>query len=87
MSVFYKDAAGHIFHTYSSYGRGLDMLIGAYNWLDLAPKGRGEDGLTPPMSWVRHHDNYGEEHPVEAKAVHVQPAKTEPSCCANDEHA
>src|SRR6266851_3873676 len=39
-SVFYKDGAGSIFHTYSSYGRGLDMLIGAYNWLDLAPKGR-----------------------------------------------
>src|SRR6266568_9020412 len=44
-SVFYKDAAGNIFHTYSSYARGLDILIGAYNWLDLTPKGRDEEGL------------------------------------------
>src|SRR5713101_2689670 len=57
-SVFYKDAAGNVFHTYSSYGRGLDMLIGAYNWLDLAPKGRDEAGLAHTMAWVRHHDKY-----------------------------
>ena len=49
-SVFYKNAAGEVFHTYSSYGRGLDMLIGAYNFLDLAPKGRDEDGL--PTAWL-----------------------------------
>lgn len=57
-SVFTKDAAGDIFHTYSTYGRGLDMLIGAYNFLDLVPKGRDEDGLDFSMSWVRHHDRY-----------------------------
>jgi predicted dithiol-disulfide oxidoreductase (DUF899 family) len=57
-SVFYKDAAGNIFHTYSSYGRGLDILIGAYNWLDLVPKGRDEEGLKHGMAWVRHHDKY-----------------------------
>ena len=44
-SVFRKNAAGEVFHTYSSYGRGLDILIGAYNFLDLAPKGRDEAGL------------------------------------------
>jgi predicted dithiol-disulfide oxidoreductase (DUF899 family) len=57
-SVFYKDQAGNIFHTYSSYGRGLDILIGAYNWLDLMPKGRDEEGLPHGMAWVRHHDKY-----------------------------
>ena len=57
-SVFYKAAAGDIFHTYSAYARGCDILLGAYNWLDLAPKGRDEDGLGFTMAWVRHHDRY-----------------------------
>lgn len=59
-SAFYKDAQGSVFHTYSSYARGLDLMIGAYNWLDIAPKGRDEDGLKHTMSWVRHHDKYDE---------------------------
>jgi predicted dithiol-disulfide oxidoreductase (DUF899 family) len=59
-SVFYKNDAGEIFHTYSTYARGLDILIGAYNFLDLTPKGRDEDGLANSMAWVRHHDKYGE---------------------------
>jgi predicted dithiol-disulfide oxidoreductase (DUF899 family) len=58
-SVFYRDEDGHIFHTYSAYGRGLDILIGAYNFLDLVPKGRDEDDLDFTMAWVRHHDRYG----------------------------
>jgi predicted dithiol-disulfide oxidoreductase (DUF899 family) len=58
-SVFYKDWPGEIFHTYSTYARGLDILIGAYNWLDLVPKGRDEEGLPHGMAWVRHHDRYG----------------------------
>ena len=57
-SVFFKDEAGSIFHTYSSYARGGDILIGAYNFLDLVPKGRDEDALPFTMSWVRHHDRY-----------------------------
>jgi predicted dithiol-disulfide oxidoreductase (DUF899 family) len=60
LSAFYKDAAGSIFHTYSTYARGLDMLVGAYNFLDLAPKGRDEDGLSFTMDWLRHHDRYGD---------------------------
>jgi predicted dithiol-disulfide oxidoreductase (DUF899 family) len=60
-SVFCKDAAGAIFHTYSCYSRGLDMLIGAYNYLDLVPKGRDEDGLDFTMAWVRHHDRYDDD--------------------------
>jgi predicted dithiol-disulfide oxidoreductase (DUF899 family) len=59
-SAFYKDTQGSVFHTYSSYARGLDLMIGAYNWLDIAPKGRDEDGLKHTMSWVRHHDKYDE---------------------------
>jgi predicted dithiol-disulfide oxidoreductase (DUF899 family) len=58
LSVFYKDAAGAMFHTYSTYGRGLDILLGAYNFMDMAPKGRDEEGLAHGMAWVRHHDRY-----------------------------
>jgi predicted dithiol-disulfide oxidoreductase (DUF899 family) len=54
-SVFYKDAAGNIYHTYSSYSRGGDILIGAHHYLDLTPKGRNEDST---MNWMRHHDKY-----------------------------
>ena len=57
-SAFYKEAQGAVFHTYSTYARGLDAFIGAYNWLDIAPKGRDEDGLEYGMAWVRHHDKY-----------------------------
>lgn len=58
VSVFTRNQAGDVFHTYSSYARGLDMLIGAYNFLDLVPKGRGEAGLSYKMEWVRRHDQY-----------------------------
>lgn len=58
LSVFYRNEAGEIFHTYSTYGRGLDILLGAYNFMDMAPKGRDEDGLAHGMAWVRHHDRY-----------------------------
>jgi predicted dithiol-disulfide oxidoreductase (DUF899 family) len=60
VSVFYKDPGGAVFHTYSAYARGLDLLIGAYNYLDLAPKGRDEADLPWTMAWVRHHDRYGD---------------------------
>ena len=59
ISVFYRDQAGVIFHTYSCYARGLDMLNAAYHYLDLVPKGRDEAGLPYKQAWVRHHDNYG----------------------------
>jgi predicted dithiol-disulfide oxidoreductase (DUF899 family) len=74
-SVFYKNPAGEIFHTYSSYARGLDAMIGTYNWLDLAPKGRDEDGLAFSMAWVRHHDRYNDEEIVDVKQLYVPPAK------------
>jgi predicted dithiol-disulfide oxidoreductase (DUF899 family) len=60
ISVFYRDSSGTVFHTYSCYSRGLDMMNGAYHYLDLAPKGRDEGELRPRMQWVRLHDGYGD---------------------------
>ena len=67
-SVFYKDETGGVFHTYSAYARGLDILVGAYNFLDLTPKGSDEAELPWTMAWVRHHDRY-------------ESAKPSHSCC------
>ena len=61
VSVFYKDAAGRIFHTYSAYARGIDMLNVAYHYLDLVPKGRDEAGHEFPQFWVRRHNEYGKQ--------------------------
>ncbi len=58
VSVFCKDDSGAIFHTYSTYSRGLDTLNGTYQFLDLVPKGRDEAALPYPQSWVRFHDDY-----------------------------
>ncbi len=57
LTVFARDAAGAVYRTYSTYSRGLDLLVGVHNLLDLVPKGRDEDPAAP-MSWVRHHDRY-----------------------------
>lgn len=73
ISVFYRDGAGDVFHTYSTYGRGVEVMMGAYPLLDLTPKGRDEDGLGFTMEWVRHHDRY---EPQSAKAA---PATN--ACC------
>lgn len=59
ISVFSKAPDGAIFHTYSTYARGGEPLIGAYYLLDMVPRGRDEEGLPWPMAWVRHHDRYG----------------------------
>jgi predicted dithiol-disulfide oxidoreductase (DUF899 family) len=56
VSVFYKDEGGDIYHTYSAYSRGIDVLNGAYHYIDLTPKGRDEDGRG--MYWLRRHDQY-----------------------------
>jgi predicted dithiol-disulfide oxidoreductase (DUF899 family) len=59
ISVFYKDAGGTVFHTYSCYARGLDMMNAAYHYLDLVPKGRDEADQRPyPMAWLRYRDSY-----------------------------
>jgi predicted dithiol-disulfide oxidoreductase (DUF899 family) len=58
VSTFYKNAAGDVFHTYSTYGRGVEVMMHTYQLLDLMPKGRDEDDLDFTMAWVRHHDRY-----------------------------
>jgi predicted dithiol-disulfide oxidoreductase (DUF899 family) len=61
VSVFYKDPEGRIFHTYSAYARGIDMLNVAYHYLDLVPKGRDEASKEFPQFWVRRHDEYSKK--------------------------
>jgi predicted dithiol-disulfide oxidoreductase (DUF899 family) len=58
ISVFYKDDADQVFHTYSTYGRGVEVMMGTYDLLDLTPKGRDEHNPGHTMDWVRHHDRY-----------------------------
>ena len=58
ISVFYMNQQGEVFHTYSCYARGLDMLNGAYHYMDLAPKGRDENDLPFTMAWLRRRDQY-----------------------------
>ena len=72
ISVFWKDDAGDVFHTYSTYGRGVEVMMGAYELLDLTPKGRDEEHLAYGMEWVRHHDRYAQE---------PGPAPTHGACC------
>lgn len=55
LSAFFKDEAGNVFHTYSTFGRGVEAMMGTYAMLDLMPKGRNED---EGMDWVRRHDRY-----------------------------
>jgi predicted dithiol-disulfide oxidoreductase (DUF899 family) len=67
ISVFFKDDANNVFHTYSTYGRGVEVMMGTYNMLDLTPEGRNERDVEYKMEWVRHHDRY--EPPPVAKAA------------------
>jgi predicted dithiol-disulfide oxidoreductase (DUF899 family) len=75
ISVFCKDDAGSVFHTYSTYGRGVEVMMGTYALLDLMPKGRDERDVDHKMEWVRHHDRYETEPSAKA-------ASTDSSCCA-----
>ncbi len=77
-SVFYKKD-GEIYHTYSTFGRGLDMMLNAYNFIDLTPKGRDEESLPWPMAWVRHHDKYGDPTAMEAMMIIAQ---SKDGCCS-----
>lgn len=69
MSIFYKNAKGEVFHTYSVYGRGLEDFMSVYAILDRVPKGRDEAALPHGMAWVRHHDRYPESNMVEVKTA------------------
>jgi predicted dithiol-disulfide oxidoreductase (DUF899 family) len=79
-SVFYKEENGSVYHTYSMYARALDAIVGTYQWLDLVPKGRDEDGLNFSMAWVRHHDQYEQDYKVDAERGYVKPASRH-ECC------
>ena len=72
ISVFYKDDAGQVFHTYSTYRRGVEVMMGTYNLLDLTSKGRDEEP-GEGMAWVRHHDRYKDS------------PKASESCCSSGE--
>jgi uncharacterized damage-inducible protein DinB len=70
LSVFYKNEQGEILHTYSTYARGLDILLTAYNFIDMTPKGRDEEGMAPhAMAWVRHHDKYAGGEPAKTSTT------------------
>jgi predicted dithiol-disulfide oxidoreductase (DUF899 family) len=71
LSVFSKKE-GEVFHTYSTYARGLDILLPAYNMLDFTAKGRDEDALPWPMAWIRHHDKYGDPSAMDAITLIAQ---------------
>jgi predicted dithiol-disulfide oxidoreductase (DUF899 family) len=74
ISVFFRDQAGEVFHTYSCFARGLDMMNAAYHYLDLTPLGRHEEGLPYPMDWLRLRDQYRPEPGTSA-------------CCANPDES
>ncbi len=78
LSVFAKDEAGDVFHTYSAYARGLDAIVGTYQYLDLVPQGRDEDGLKFTMAWVRYHDRYDADYHVDPSASYAAPKG---ACC------
>jgi predicted dithiol-disulfide oxidoreductase (DUF899 family) len=100
LSFFAKDASGTVYHTYSSFGRGVEELVGLYTFLDRSPMGRDEEGLPFPMAWVRHHDRYATgrladanrpywpafdaEDPAPAKRSAA--AKADSSCCHGENH-
>lgn len=84
LSVFQKDADGQIYHTYSSFARGLDILVGTYNVLDLVPKGRDEQALAHTMAWVRHHDKYEGGYFVDPHRGYEQPKPAGHSCCSGE---
>jgi predicted dithiol-disulfide oxidoreductase (DUF899 family) len=84
ISVFCQDEGGEIFHTYSTYGRGDEMLDTTYMYLDLTPKGRNETGPHFNLAdWVRHHDRYGAEGRVDARGRYVAPNSSESPCACS----
>lgn len=72
ISVFYKNDAGEVFHTYSRYGRGVEDMMGTYRMLDLVPKGRDERDVEYKMEWIRHHDRYEPTEAQKAKSGSIE---------------
>ena len=69
ISAFYSDHAGDVFHTYSTYGRGVEVMMGTYSMLDLVAEGRGERDVPHKMEWVRHHDRYDPQPAADAAST------------------
>jgi predicted dithiol-disulfide oxidoreductase (DUF899 family) len=84
-SVFYKDACGDIFHTYSTHGRGDEQFVATYMYLDITPKGRNENGPRYNLTdWVRHHDRYEAGGSVNEQGRYVAARKTSPCGCEDE---
>jgi predicted dithiol-disulfide oxidoreductase (DUF899 family) len=87
LSLFQIDG-GTIYHTYSCFARGLEPLLGAYTMIDLAPKGRNENGPNHNLTdWVRHHDRYGAGGHVDPTGKYVSAQGAQSCCHAKEEHA
>jgi predicted dithiol-disulfide oxidoreductase (DUF899 family) len=83
ISVFCKDDSGEVFHTYSTFGRGVEAMMGAYVLMDLTPKGRDERDVFYKMEWVRHHDRYESGHAFEPAPVKTAvPVAACPHCAS-----
>jgi predicted dithiol-disulfide oxidoreductase (DUF899 family) len=83
MSFFYKNEYGEIFHTYSAYARGVEHLVGAYNYLDMTPKGRNETEGGNLTNWVRHHDKYDAPGHVD-RSGRFRAEEESGSCCKSE---
>lgn len=83
--MFFKNAAEKIFHTYSVYARGDELLIGTYNYLDLTPKGRNETGPNFDLTdWVRRHDEYDHDDAGGARERHPKDHRTPVELLGNE---
>jgi predicted dithiol-disulfide oxidoreductase (DUF899 family) len=88
VSVFYKNEKGEMFHTYSTYGRGGEAIMGVYSYLDMTPRGRHEEGLVPhPMAWVRHHDRYEQDYYADGAKSEARTQSAGAGCCAGEQRA
>ena len=86
LSVFCRNSAGEIFHTYSTYGRGLDAILSTYTILDMVPRGRDEQQLSFPMEWIRYHDRYGTDQFADAEKPYwpeTEPAASKSCGCGS----
>jgi len=81
LSVFYRGDAGEVFHTYSTYGRGVEVMMGAYPLMDLVPLGRGERDVPYKMEWVRHHDRYDAPRPADRPGAAAGQPAASAACC------
>ena len=89
ISVFHKNSGGDVFHTYSTFGRGVEQLVSTYMILDMVPKGRDEDHLDFTMEWVRHHDRYGTDEFADPNKPYwpATASSTSCSCGSGEEHS